>query len=212
MPTATVRRTQAARSDATRARLLDTTLDLLVEVGWARTTTQLVAERAGLSRGAQLHHFPTKADLVVSAVTHLARKRAAEVRADAERRRATAREGGGVEVAVDLLADVFDGPLFLASLELWTAARTDTELRDALLPLERQLGRDLRALSRDLAGADPDRDDEALDLALDLTVELVRGLGIAALLDPAGADRRRRRLLAAWRSSVLPLLATEGSS
>lgn len=210
MPTATARRTQAERSDATRARLLDTTLDLLVEVGWARTTTQLVAERAGLSRGAQLHHFPTKAALVVSAVAHLAQKRADEVRAEATRRRRDAQQHHGVQLAVDLLADVFDGPLFLASLELWTAARTDGELREALLPLERQLGREIRVLCRELAGVEGERDD--IDLALDLTVELVRGLGMAALLDPAGADRRRRRLLAAWRNDVLPLLVTDGSS
>src|SRR5215470_16496508 len=62
------RRTQAERSAATQARLLDAALQCLVELGYAGTTTTVVAERAGVSRGAQLHHFPTRAALVAAAV------------------------------------------------------------------------------------------------------------------------------------------------
>ena len=59
---------QADRTRAMRARLLEATVELLVERGFAGTSTTLVSERAGVSRGAQLHHFPTKNDLVVAAV------------------------------------------------------------------------------------------------------------------------------------------------
>ena len=54
------RRTQQQRSDETRAALLDATIICLHEVGYAGTSTTLVSERAGVSRGAQTHHFPTK--------------------------------------------------------------------------------------------------------------------------------------------------------
>ncbi len=66
-----------------RARLLEATVDCLVERGFAGTSTTLVSERAGVSRGAQLHHFPTKNDLVVAAVEHLTEKRGAELAAAA---------------------------------------------------------------------------------------------------------------------------------
>src|SRR5204862_5492808 len=62
------RRTQAERSAATQALLLDATIDSLVEVGYANTTTTGIAERAGVSRGAQMHHFPSKGELVAAAV------------------------------------------------------------------------------------------------------------------------------------------------
>ena len=62
-----------------RARLMDATVELLVEKGFSGTTTTLVSERAGVSRGAQLHHFPTKNDLVVAAVTHLTERRGEEL-------------------------------------------------------------------------------------------------------------------------------------
>src|SRR6185369_6387055 len=65
------RRTQAERSATTRARLLDATIACLHDLGYAGTSTPEIARRAGLSRGAQLHHFPTKAELVTSAVEHL---------------------------------------------------------------------------------------------------------------------------------------------
>lgn len=180
MTVETPRRTQAARTAATRTTLLDATLDSLVELGYARTTTQGIAARAGLSRGAQLHHFPTKELLVVAAVEHLAAKRDGEIRATTDRHR-----------ALELLADTFTGPLFLAALELWVAARTDPALRAALLPLERAVHEKLTGLAADLLGA------SAVDA--ELTLELVRGLGMSVLFNsPATTQRRRRRLLARW--------------
>jgi AcrR family transcriptional regulator len=66
-----------------RARLLEATVECLVERGFAGTSTTLVSERAGVSRGAQLHHFPTKNALVVAAVEHLTDKRGEELAAAA---------------------------------------------------------------------------------------------------------------------------------
>src|SRR5882672_9007518 len=74
------RRTQEERSATTRALLLDATLECLTELGYARTTTTEIAERGGVSRGAQLHHFPTKAELVTEAVEHLFERRNEESR------------------------------------------------------------------------------------------------------------------------------------
>ena len=71
---ARTRRTQEERSAETRTRLLEATIESLGEVGYASTTTTGVCERAGVSRGSQVHHFPRKQDLVVAAVAHLAAK------------------------------------------------------------------------------------------------------------------------------------------
>lgn len=200
--TAPERRSQAERSDATRGRLLGATIDLLVEVGWARTTTQLVAERAGLSRGAQLHHFPTKADLVVSAVTYLADRRLSELHDEL----ATGTPGPDVGRALAVVERAYSGPLFLASLELWVAARTDPDLRRVLLPVERTIGLRMRELCRELFGQT--LPEATVALAGDLTVDLMRGMGIAVLLvDDEGAARRRARLLDGWQQAMRGLLA-----
>jgi AcrR family transcriptional regulator len=70
------RRTQAQRSAEMRERLLDATISVLIEYGFAGTTTARVVEAAGVTKGAQLHHFPSKESLVVAAIDHLARQRA----------------------------------------------------------------------------------------------------------------------------------------
>ena len=90
--TAATRVPQADRTRAMRARLLEATVELLVERGFAGTSTTLVSDRAGVSRGAQLHHFPTKNDLVVAAVEHLTERRGAELAACRWRDRPTAAE------------------------------------------------------------------------------------------------------------------------
>src|SRR3954462_5300880 len=109
-----------------RQRLMEATVDCLVELGWAGTTTTVVAERAGVSRGAQLHHFPTKQELLVAAVQHLFDRRRDQVR------KAFADIPPGVDridAAIDLLWSTFGYDGFPAWLELEVAARTDDDLR-----------------------------------------------------------------------------------
>lgn len=122
------RRTQAERSSETRARLLDATIELLVEVGYPGTSTTEVVRRAGLSRGAQVHHFPRKLDLVIAAVEHLARRHSEVLLAKME---ALPEDGTRTQVALTSLWDVYRSPLFIAAQELRVAARTDPEVREA---------------------------------------------------------------------------------
>src|SRR5947209_10129289 len=108
------RRTQQERRETTRAALLDATIECLIEYGYAGVTTLRVVERAGVSRGAQVHHFPTKAQLVAEAVGHLTRR----MSADLARRLDTLPSGARrLDAALDLLWRVHSGPLFQAAVE-----------------------------------------------------------------------------------------------
>lgn len=129
------RRTQRERTAETRARLLDATVECLVDKGYAGTTTTDVSHRARLSRGAQQHHFPTKASLVATAVEHLFERRREEFsRAMSELAAGTNRR----EAAIDLLAKIVSGRTFYAWLELLVVARTDPELRAAMAETSRR--------------------------------------------------------------------------
>ncbi len=116
-----------------RLRLLDATVDCLVQYGYAGTTTTRVTELAGVTRGAQVHHFPTRADLVAAAVRHLAEKRAelAFEKIDADR---TAPDR--LDAALELIWEVHQGPVLYATMEIWVAARTDPELREQMTRVE----------------------------------------------------------------------------
>lgn len=192
---ATTRVPQEERTRAMRQRLMEATVDLLVEKGFSGTTTTLVSERAGVSRGAQLHHFPTKNDLVVAAVAHLTEIRGSDLEA------AVARlpEGSGrIEAVVQMLGDHFASPVFTAALELWVAARTDATLHEAVAPLEQRVGRETHRLTVDLLGADESQ--PGVRELVQATLDLVRGLGLANTL---GDDaRRRRKILKEWSRSL----------
>lgn len=193
------RRTQEARSAETRERLLDATIACLIEEGYARTTTTRVCERAGLSRGAQLHHFRRKSDLVIHAVAHLAGRQAHALRA---RVAALPKDGEHLDRLIDSIVELFAEPIFYAALELWTAARTDPELLESVLEFERPAGRHLAEVWRELAG--PLADAPQFEAVMELTIHLARGMGLQRILRPDDANRTRQ--LAVWKQTVTSML------
>jgi AcrR family transcriptional regulator len=66
---------QAQKSASTRLQIVESALRCVVDLGYSCTTTTVIADKAGLSRGAMLHHFPSKIDIVRAAVEHLHAKR-----------------------------------------------------------------------------------------------------------------------------------------
>lgn len=191
------RRTQEERREATRAALLDATIDCLVEYGYNGVTTTRVVERAGVSRGAQVHHFPTKAELVSEAVRHLSHRRTFEMAAQIQTLPKGAKR---VEAVLDLLWASHAGPLFLAALELWVAARTDEELAAALVSVDREVTAQIWEGAEELFGPVARNRDFAEDLETALAT--MRGL---ALLLARGSDRKavERR----WKAARKRILA-----
>jgi AcrR family transcriptional regulator len=178
-----------------RQRLLEATVDCLVEHGWSGTTTILVSRRAGVSRGAQLHHFPTKNDLVVAAVEHLSELRGEELRRAARDLPSGKRRTRAV---LEMFADHFTGPVFTAALELWVAARTDEALHLAVVPLEQRVGREAHRIAIDALGVD-EREPRVREL-VQATLDLVRGLGLANTITDDTA--RRKKILKAWAHTL----------
>jgi len=182
---------QEERTRAMRQRLLEATVECLVERGWSGTSTTLVSKRAGVSRGAQLHHFPTKNALVVAAVEHLSEVRGQEL-ADAAAALPTGRRR--TRAVLEMLANHFTSPVFTAALELWVAARTDPALQAAVGPLEQRIGREVHRYTVELLGVDESR--TGVRELVQATLDLTRGLGLANTITDDTA--RRRRILDQW--------------
>lgn len=173
-----IRRTQEERSSTTRARILEATLECLAELGYAGTTTIVVAERAGVSRGALLHHFPTRAALISAAVQFLF------ARLTERYERAFAKVSPGVErvgAAVDLLWELFQDARLTAVLELYVAARTDIELRRELAPIADRHHENVLGMARryfpEAAAANP-----AFPAVLDVVLDALQGLAVRRLV------------------------------
>ncbi|MEU3308731.1 TetR/AcrR family transcriptional regulator [Nocardiopsis sp. NPDC006832] len=191
METAPDRGPRQERSRLTRARLMDAAVACLAERGVPGATVSAVAERAGVSRGAAQHHFPTREELLLAALRHMVDSRGADLR----RRAASVQAGPGrTEAVVQMVVDAFSGPDFDAALQLWAAAAGEPALSAQLIPLEEQVGRELHHAVVDLLDAD-----ESLPgtrEAVQATLDLARGLGLANLLTDDRA--RRRRVVGQW--------------
>jgi AcrR family transcriptional regulator len=175
---AATRRPQRQRRAEMRHRILDATVACLVEHGYGETTTLAVQARAGVSRGALLHYFPTRGQLVVEAIEHLFDTVKAELRAQV---RSHVSEGERVAEAVELLWSSFRGPLFAAALELWLAARTDADLLVALVPHERRLGHEIKVFCRDLFGPRASGHPR-FDQVCELVVQAMRGAAVSSVV------------------------------
>lgn len=172
--TAPIRRTQEERSTTTRQALLDAAVDCLIQEGHAAFRTTTVADRAGVSRGAQLHHYPTRDDLVAAAVAHVF----AGLTEDYQRRfAALPTKQRSPARAVALLQSICLDPRHHAVLDLYTAARTDAGLRNLLVPIAAQH----HANVMELAGRYfPDvAADERFRLHLELLLHAMVGMALA---------------------------------
>jgi AcrR family transcriptional regulator len=166
------------RSVATREALLDAALESLVDRGYAATTTIETARRAGVSRGAQLHHFPTKAQLLGTAVEHLFERRLAEFRVAF----ASVDPGANrLDAAVDLLWSMFQGPVFIAWVELWVAARTDPELAVTVVMVERRFTAETRAMFAEMFPREPGDEAVIHDIGRDLAFAAMSGVALQRL-------------------------------
>ncbi|AWW38996.1 MULTISPECIES: TetR/AcrR family transcriptional regulator [Streptomyces] len=178
------------RSRATRQRLLEAAVACLAEHGWAGSTVAAVAERAGVSRGAAQHHFPTREDLFTAAVEFVAEERSLALRAlfpDG----ATA---GDRRAVVRALVDLYTGPLFRAALHLWVAASDEDQLRPRVTELEARVGRETHRIAVDLLAADESA--PGVRETVQGLLDMARGLGLANLLTDDAA--RRERVVTQW--------------
>lgn len=196
VPGSAGRAPQQDRGWATRSRLLESAVSCLAELGWSGATVSVVAARAGVSRGATQHYFPTREDLFTAALEHMADVRLAEILREAaqlpERGEHRTRD------VVRLLVGLYTGPLFRAALQVWAAAAATAELRDLVLPLETRLGREAHRVAIGLLGADDSQ--PSVHAAVQATLDLARGLGLADTL--ADDSRRRDRIITQWAAML----------
>ncbi|HEX6392929.1 MAG TPA: TetR/AcrR family transcriptional regulator [Acidimicrobiales bacterium] len=191
------------RAIDTRTALLDAAIDCLVEIGYGATTTIETARRAGVSRGAQLHHFPTKTQLLTSAVERLLERRIEEFR----KAFVDVPHGPGrLERAVDVLWSMFESSTFVAMAELWVAARTDPDLASAVVEMDRRFVEECTTVYAELFSQEDGRNQELDDMAVSFAFALMDGLAFQRLVPkpyqrPAGDYLEALKAIAAMFSN-----------
>ncbi|CAN7170390.1 helix-turn-helix domain containing protein [Variovorax paradoxus] len=189
----------AAPEVAIKPRILNAAVELLIEQGTARTTTLAVQRRAGVSRGALLHHFPTHAELLSSTVQELVRRNEAAVH------EALAKVGVAedpFERAVKVLATTMAKPAYLAELELWAISRTDIELRTALQAAERGARKESDRVMRMLFPSIAERPDAAE--VMGSTLAFLRGQAVTGII--SGRPSQRQKQMTTWLRAIRIML------
>ena len=175
-----LRRTQAQRSATTRAALLAATFDSLVERGFSGTTTTEVCRRAGVSLGALLHHFPTKADVLTAAVGHVMQRRQDDFR---QAVRDVPPGPDRLDAAIDMMWSAFS-PTFQAWVELWVGARTDPELAESLRGVDAEFERRSQEIFAELFSPDDYPDPRFVQFGMRFAMSLMDGVALRGLVVP----------------------------
>ncbi len=188
---------QQERSRIKREGLLRAAVDVLAEQGWAAATVATVAARAGVSRGAAQHHFPTRESLVTATLE--------QIFADltAVTSQATDTNGDRIAAVVDRAVGIYTGKEFKAALQVWAAAASDPALRELILPLEAKFARAAHRMTVQALG--PSDDETNIHRVAQLTLDLARGLGLADTL--SDDSKRRAQVVATYIELVRLALA-----
>ncbi|HHZ78341.1 MAG TPA: TetR/AcrR family transcriptional regulator [Candidatus Lambdaproteobacteria bacterium] len=201
------RRTQEERSTETKKRLLEATIDCLNELGFNKTGTVEIARRAGVSRGALVHHFPSKHDLIVATAEYHWNRITEEVR-----NLAMTMHGG--QLSLDAFIDGIWNKVFLirgssATIEMIIAARTDSKLRRELVPMLNRLYSNYDEIWSQFfhnSGVSPER----IEMLFDLTIELLRGMTLQRVLKDE--PEYYQKFLESWKTIIATCLIEEKKS
>ncbi len=193
--TAKPRRTQAERSRLTRERVMLATVELMRLRGYGDLSTVEVAERAGVSRGALLHQFPTKNDLVIETMRYLDERMLAAAAARTERAREL--EDDPIDAIIEDAFDFFFGDYFFITLSITMSDERNAALRQGVEPLTGPSRIRIERRWVDVLVAAGWSRPQAADM-LALTFSLVRGFAVRRLIQD---DRRRfDELMRQWKA------------
>ncbi|MEU6701760.1 helix-turn-helix domain-containing protein [Pseudonocardia sp. NPDC046786] len=181
------RRSNAERRATTRSAVLDATVTAIVRHGYRGATSERIAQISGLTRGAQKHHWATKAEMMAEALLHLHDRLLASAVGELEQA-----SDSGLRATIEALWRSFQSDLFTAATELHLAARIDDELRPLLIATEREIGRRIRSITT-AALDDGTVSAQRLDEVGDHVVNVMRGMAFQSSLSP-NPDRERHQL------------------
>jgi AcrR family transcriptional regulator len=187
-------RTQQQRREETIARLLDASVETIVEVGYARASAAVIARRAQVSDGALFRHFATMGDFMAATAHEVMRrqldlftKRVAEIPADKP----------ALEAALTILRDVTGNSTNTVMYELLVAARTDEKLRATLQDVLTKYAANIYDIARALPGADQFPEESFVALVAIMTNTFDGAALVRAVMPQPEIEAKRIQVLAA---------------
>lgn len=183
---------QQTKSQLTRTAILQAAIDCFYELGYSKTTTENIAKKASVSRGAMLHHFPTRRELIKATVEYLNQLRL-EMFAREEFAAQSGAEHTRVEEGIDVYWKLLNTAPFIVFFELKVVARTDPELAEVVEPALQQFESAWYEAAKDVF---PDLAlSEAFVRANYLTQLMLEGMAVARF---TGQPKMPEKMLISW--------------
>jgi AcrR family transcriptional regulator len=198
-------RTQEERSASTRQALLLAARETICELGYSKTTVSEVSHRAGVSRGAQVHHYPSKEIMMLAVADFIFSGVERDLLRIADR---LTKSPGDVEAFInDIWERVFCHDNFHPIMELVNAARTHPALRELLAVRWQSLIETYNDIWTKVLESSEHREPE-LEMLLNLTLSLLRGMAFQSVIDDAG-PKYYNDMLKAWSLIVKGIIGKE---
>ncbi len=192
-------RTQQQRREETVSRLLDASIDTIVEVGYARASAAVIARRAQVSDGALFRHFATMGDFMAATALEVMRrqlglftKQVAEIPADQP----------ALEAVLVILRDVTGNSTNTVMYELLVAARTDEKLRATLQNVLTEYAANIYDVARSLPGTEQFPDETFAALVAILTNTFDGAAIVRAVLPQPDIEAQRIQLMTSLLSRL----------
>ena len=189
-----------SRSEIMRAKLMEATLDVILREGWANASTLKICQQAGVSRGAQTHHFPTKTSLFMAAIDKIAREYEKQIITKLE---ALPKAKRSMRHVLEVIWQTcLDDRFMNCSIEAMVAARTDSELKDPIAALDVEAIASVRHLAHNgymdtnLRGKKPQKNKGVLEDVIEMSLYLFRAFVIQRGMHNNQQDQQR--LFAVW--------------
>jgi AcrR family transcriptional regulator len=187
---------QAQKSAMTREIILEAAIDCFINLGYTDTTTAKIADHAGVSRGAMLHHFPSKSELILAAIEYLHEKLLQEYTREYTKKLAKTPAGTALRDRVrgGLAAywNYLTSDIFIAYHELCVAGRTDPELKAILQQTVKLFDQHVFETNMQLFSEWADKGDQFV-IAMDLTKFLMEGMAVGQIVE--NREERINRML-----------------
>ncbi|WP_415241039.1 TetR/AcrR family transcriptional regulator [Zhongshania aliphaticivorans] len=196
---------QTQRTAIMRYRLSKAAFEVIKDVGFANFRTSAVSKQAGVSQGAQLHHYPTKNDLTLAAMQYayeqsnsIFTRNIAAFRPDDD----------PVDAAMKDAEDFFMSDYFMVALDILMAGGKNEELRGQQI--------ELAVTSRSLVEkawidrlVDLGWDKELAEDILNISFCLVRGYVVKMLISEN--PKQYQRLVSRWKAMVSATIKQEAA-
>ncbi|MFC5508637.1 TetR/AcrR family transcriptional regulator [Bosea massiliensis] len=172
------KRRKQVRSVVTREKLIGAALEEIHAVGLQAVTTKQIAHRAEVSRGALLHHFSTREEIVQAAMEDFLNEMTERLRSKTAELRSASISSDAI---IDFLWPIFSGRFLHLSLELVVSARTDAPFRDQMIPIVQKFHHAMDEIWDEFCAAES-RTSAEIRMILNLTICLLRGMGVQTVL------------------------------